>query len=71
MREVHEGVCGNHSGSRSLVCKFIQAGYYWPTIQKDATTYVKACNKCQRFANLIQQLVEELIPLTALWSFAQ
>ena len=28
MREVHEGICGNHSGARSLVHKLIQAGYY-------------------------------------------
>ena len=28
MREVHEGICENHSGSRSLVHKLIQAGYY-------------------------------------------
>ena len=28
MREVHEGVCGNHSGARSLAHKLIQAGYY-------------------------------------------
>ncbi|XP_030940220.1 uncharacterized protein LOC115965174 [Quercus lobata] len=30
MREVHEGICGNHSGSRSLVHKLVRAGYYWP-----------------------------------------
>ena len=29
MREVHEGIYGNHSGSRSLVHKLIWAGYYW------------------------------------------
>jgi len=34
--EVHKGVCKNHSGSRSLVHKLIWAGYYWPTMQKDA-----------------------------------
>ena len=28
MREVHEGICGNHLGSRSLVHKFIRVGYY-------------------------------------------
>ena len=28
MREVHEGVCKNHSGSQSLVHKLIRAGYY-------------------------------------------
>ena len=36
MREVHERVCGNHSGLRSLVHKLIRAGYYWPTMQRDA-----------------------------------
>ena len=28
MREVHEGICGNHSGSRSLVHKLVRVGYY-------------------------------------------
>ena len=32
MREVHEGICGNHSGLRSLVHKLIRVGYYWPTM---------------------------------------
>ena len=36
MREVHEGICGNHSRARSLVHKLIRAGYYWPTMLKDA-----------------------------------
>ena len=28
MREIHEGISGNHSGARSLVHKLIRAGYY-------------------------------------------
>ena len=71
MREVHEGICRNHSGSRSLEHKLVQAGYYWPTMQKDAEAYVKACDKCQRFSNIIRQLTEELAPMTAPWPFAQ
>ena len=27
MREVHEGICGNHLGARSLVHKLIKVGY--------------------------------------------
>ncbi|XP_065619152.1 uncharacterized protein LOC136063143 [Quercus suber] len=54
MREVHEGICGNHSGSRSLVHKLVRTGYFWPTMQKDAEAYVKACDKCQRFSNVIR-----------------
>ena len=32
MREIHEGICGNHSRSRSLVHKLVRTGYFWPTI---------------------------------------
>ena len=71
MREVHEGICENHSGARSLVHKLIRAGYYWPTMLKDAQAYVKTCDKCQRFSNLIRQPSEELTPMTAPWPFAQ
>ena len=28
MKEVHEGICGNYSGARSLVHKLIRVGYY-------------------------------------------
>ena len=71
MREVHEGICGNHSRSRSPVHKLMQTGYYWPTMQADAEAYVKAYNKCQRFSNIIRQPTEELAPMTAPWPFAQ
>ena len=40
-------------------------------MQKDATAYVKACDKCQRFANLIRQLSEELILMIVPWPFTQ
>ena len=54
-----------------MVHKLIRAGYYWPTMLKDAQSYVKACDKCQRFSNLIRQPSEELSPMTAPWPFAQ
>ena len=71
MREVHEEICKNHLGSRSLVYKLVRAGYYWPTMQKDAEAYVKVCDKCQRFSNIIRQPSEELAPMTAPWPFAE
>ena len=71
MKEVHKGICGNHSGARSLAHKLIRAGYYWPTMLKDAQAYVKTCNKCQRFSNLIRQPSEELTPIIAPWPFVQ
>ena len=70
MREVHKGICRNHSGSKSLVHKLVWAGYYWPTMQADAEAYVRAYDKCQRFSNIIRQPTEELTLMTAPWPFA-
>ena len=39
-------------------------------MQKDAEAYVKTCDKCQRFSNIIRQPTEELTPMTAPWPFA-
>ena len=71
MREVHERVCGNHLGVWSLVHKLIWVGYYWPTMQKDAQSYMKTCVKCQCFSNVIRQPFEPLTSMNALWPFAQ
>ncbi|CAL8098920.1 unnamed protein product [Prunus armeniaca] len=32
LREVHSGICGDHSGSRSLANKVFRQGYFWPTL---------------------------------------
>ena len=60
MREIHKGICGNYSGLRSLVHKLVRARYYWPTMQADVEAYVRACNKCQRFSNIIRKPTKEL-----------
>lgn len=35
MREIHKGVCGNHSGGISMVHRLIRADYYWSTMGID------------------------------------
>ena len=37
MREVHEGICGNHIGAWALAGKVLRQGYYWPKMLRDAT----------------------------------
>ena len=41
LKEMNEGICGNHIGARSLAAKTLRQGYYWPTMLKDATELVK------------------------------
>ncbi|XP_059663780.1 uncharacterized protein LOC132309493 [Cornus florida] len=39
LKDIHEGLCGNHAGGRSLVHKAIRQGYFWPTIRTDALEF--------------------------------
>ena len=52
LREVHEGICGNHIGARALAGKVLRQGYYWPTMLRDATNLVKKCKICQEHAQI-------------------
>ncbi|XP_077215729.1 uncharacterized protein LOC143850356 [Tasmannia lanceolata] len=50
MREVHEGICGDHSGGKVLAHKILRRGFFWPTLQQDASDFVRKCEQCQKFA---------------------
>ena len=52
LREVHEGICGNHIGAQALARKTLRQGYYWPTMLKDATELVRKCRICQEHAKI-------------------
>ena len=71
LREVHEGICGNHIRARALAGKVLRQGYYWPTILKDATDLVKKCRICQEHAKISRLPLEPLTLITSPWPFQQ
>lgn len=71
LREVHQGVCRNHSGAKALTNKVIRAGYYWPTMNRNATELVRACDLCQRFTRISKSPPEYLHSITSPWPFAK
>ncbi|WKA09087.1 hypothetical protein VitviT2T_026765 [Vitis vinifera] len=71
LAELHEGICGNHSGGRSLAHRAHSQGYYWPTMKKDAAAYVKKCDKCQRYAPTTHMPSTTLKSISGPWPFAQ
>ncbi|KAM2269311.1 hypothetical protein ACFX1S_047333 [Malus domestica] len=71
IREIHEGVCGDHVGSRSLAHKVFRHGYYWPTFHQNAIRISRACDKCQRYATIHHSPPELLTPMISPWPFAQ
>ncbi|XP_068328168.1 uncharacterized protein [Pyrus communis] len=46
---IHEGICGNHFGGRSLAQKALNASYYWPTMHQNAKELVQKCDCYQRY----------------------
>lgn len=47
LREIHEGICRNHIGARTLANKALRQGYFWPTMAKDTKNMVKKCQTCR------------------------
>lgn len=71
LREIHEGICGNHSGGWMLALKAVRAGYYWPTMGKDLAEFVRGCDKCQRFARIMKNPPEKLNSVLSPWPFSK
>ncbi|GJR41445.1 reverse transcriptase domain-containing protein [Tanacetum coccineum] len=69
LREIHEGSCSMHAGTRSIVAKALRTGYYWPTMHKDARTLIKACQECQVHKTVPRKPQEKLNPITSPWPF--
>nr|GFA26477.1 reverse transcriptase domain-containing protein [Tanacetum cinerariifolium] len=44
----HNGPTGGHHGANLTAKKIFDAGFFWPTIYKDAHEFVKICDSCQR-----------------------
>ncbi|KAK3016946.1 hypothetical protein RJ639_007322 [Escallonia herrerae] len=70
LREVHEGICGQHLGGRALAHKVLRQGYYWPTMHRDALDYTKKCDACQRFSSIPRQSPSPLSSLSSPIPFA-
>ncbi|XP_072064442.1 uncharacterized protein [Arachis hypogaea] len=69
--EVHNGICGNHFGKKSLARKVIRAGFFWPTLQKDAVNFVNKFQPYQMHANFHVTPPEEPICVTSPCPFAK
>ena len=71
LREVHEGICGNHIGARTLEGKTLRQGYHWLTMLKDMTKLVRKCKACQDHAKISHLPSEQLTTVTSPWPFQQ
>uniref|UniRef100_A0A2N9I1I7 Integrase catalytic domain-containing protein n=1 Tax=Fagus sylvatica TaxID=28930 RepID=A0A2N9I1I7_FAGSY len=69
MKEAHSGECREHQGKKRLYQLLLTLGYYWPTMKKDTTDFVKSCHTCQLQANLIHTYPTNLQNMATPWPF--
>lgn len=48
LKSAHDEPFGDHFANKRTAYKVLCAGYYWPSLFKDARQYVKHCDSCQR-----------------------
>ncbi|XP_072087916.1 uncharacterized protein [Arachis hypogaea] len=69
LAEAHEGICGIHSGARSLEQKILRAGFYWSSLWEDSRKKVRTCDQCQKHAPIINIPAEHLHQFIISWPF--
>ncbi|GJX02240.1 reverse transcriptase domain-containing protein [Tanacetum coccineum] len=55
LKACHEGPTGGHHSANLTARKVFDAGFFWPTIYRDAHTMIKSCDTCQRQGKISQQ----------------
>lgn len=71
LREVHERYATCHEEARSIVRKFLNQGFYWPTMNQEAISLVLKCESCQKFSPRIQHPPVEFTVICAAWPLTQ
>ncbi|GJU73706.1 reverse transcriptase domain-containing protein [Tanacetum coccineum] len=52
LKHCQSGPTEGHNAAANTARKVFEAGFYWPTIFKDAHNFVKSCDACQRAENI-------------------
>ena len=71
MHRFHSNNCGGHHYWKTTTHKILRVGYYWPCLFTDVFSYVKTCDKCQRFTRKQQLKSLPLNPIVVTGAFQQ
>nr|GEY49525.1 reverse transcriptase domain-containing protein [Tanacetum cinerariifolium] len=55
LKSCHEGPSGGHNGVNLTAKKVFDAGFFWPSIYRDAHEMIKTCDICQRQGKISQK----------------
>ena len=55
LTQLHDGPTGGHFSGNTIAHKILRAGYFWPTLFKDAHAFVRRCPDCQTAAGRVKK----------------
>ena len=64
VNECHASPYGGHFSGERTAHKILQSGFYWPTIFRHCTEWVKLCDRCQNIGNISSKMK---CPYEAYW----
>nr|GFD13211.1 reverse transcriptase domain-containing protein [Tanacetum cinerariifolium] len=56
LKACHEGPSGGHHGANLTAKKVFDAGFFWPSIYRDAHKMIKTCDTCQRQGKYLREM---------------
>ena len=65
----HNSAYRGHFASYKMAMKVLQAGFYWPSLFKDAYAICKQCDKCQRLGKISRRHMMPLNPILVIELF--
>ena len=63
IQEAHSGVVGGHFSVETTIKKILQAGIWWPPVNKDCKEMISQCDPCQRLGQPLLKNEMPLIPV--------
>ncbi|GJR36840.1 reverse transcriptase domain-containing protein [Tanacetum coccineum] len=69
IKEIHMGSYGMHDGPRRAGHKDMNAGYFWPSMHRDANNEISSCDSCQVYATVPKLPNNDMISVTSAWPF--
>eukprot|EP00253_Pinus_taeda_P029470 PITA_29470 len=69
--QFHYSIYGGHHYWKTMAHKILRDRYYWPSLFSDVFSFVKSCDKCQRFARRQQLKSLPLKPIHVNGPFQQ
>ncbi|XP_075084418.1 uncharacterized protein LOC142167894 [Nicotiana tabacum] len=55
LHHYHDGEIEGHYAANRTAFKVLEAGFFWPTLFKDARAYVAQCDRCQKICNITKR----------------